>query len=138
MVTNIDLITKALLEICVINESETPSAEQASDALTTLNQMMEEWDEAGLKLGWAEQTSTTDTTPLPPYAERGVILMLALALAPSYGGAASVSQALISGAQMSYDRIQRKCLLAGIKPRDSSTMPAAEGGSATFDITRGY
>lgn len=135
--TNIDLITKALLQICVINESETPSAEQASDALTTLNQMMEEWDEAGLRLGWAEQTDSTDTTPLPPYAERGVILMLALALAPSYGGAASVTPALTSNAQLAYDRISRKCALNSLKERDSTNMPAAEGGISGYDILTG-
>ena len=64
--TNIELITKALLKLGVINESETPSAEQGIDALAELNALMEEWDEAGIRLGWSEQTDLSETAPLPP------------------------------------------------------------------------
>ncbi len=135
--TNIDLITRALLKIGVINESETPSAEQGMDALTELNQMLEEWEETGIHLGWCEQTSTADTTPLPPYAERGVTLSLALALAPSYGGAASVSDQLVIDHRSAMSVIERKAALKNLKPRDSRNMPSAEGGGYGYNIITG-
>lgn len=135
--TNIDIITRALLKLGIINESETPSAEQGADALTELNQLMEEWDEAGIKLGWCEQTDTSATAPLPPYAERGVTLRLALALAPSYGGAASVTPALIGDAEDSLKKLQRKVLLKGIVARDSRNMPQSEVPGTSFNITTG-
>lgn len=135
--TNLDIITRALLKIGVINESETPSAEQGADALTELNQLMEEWDEAGIALGWCEQTDTSATAPLPPYAERGVTLRLALALAPSYGGAASVTPALIGDAEDSLKKLQRKVLLKGIVARDSRNMPQSEVAGRTFNILTG-
>lgn len=127
----ITLISDSLLELGVINESETPSAEQGAHALRKLNQMLEEWEEAGIKLGWCEQTDITNTAPLPPYAERGVTLRLAMALAPSYGGAASVSESLVAETQEAYGRIQRKTALKNIVATDTSNMPRGEGDGFT-------
>jgi hypothetical protein len=134
---NIDLIKDALLEIGVVNESETPSAEQASHALRKWNQMMEAWEESGLKLGWCEQTDTSATTPLPPYAESGVTKKLAIALAPSYGGAASVSPLLIEEAREAMMVIERKAALTNLREADTRNMPLAEGGTNTFNILTG-
>jgi hypothetical protein len=132
--TNIELITKALLKLGIINESETPSAEQATDALDELNQMLEEWEESSINLGWSEQTSTSATAPLPPYAESGVILQLALALSPSYGGAASVTPALIKQADESMRMIERKAAIKVISEADSRNLPVAEGQYRTNRI----
>jgi hypothetical protein len=137
-VTNIDLIKDALLEIGVVNESETPSAEQASHALRKCNQMLEAWEESGIKLGWCEQTDTSATTPLPPYAESGVTLRLAIALASSYGGAASVTPALIESANDAMAVIERKAALKNLTPSDTRNMPTAEGGIGAHDILTGY
>jgi hypothetical protein len=131
--TIIDLITDALLEIGVINETETPSAEQGQHALRKLNQILETWEETkSIKLGWSEQTDISATAPLPPYAERGVTLKLAMALAPSYGGAASVSPALIAEFTEEFANIGRKAALKVVTERDTRNMPAGEG-----DLTRG-
>lgn len=136
--TNIELITKALIEITVIGETQTPSAEQGQDALTKLNQMMESWEVLdGIKLGWHEQTDISETAPLPPYAERGVTLSLALALASSYGGAASVTPTLIAEGQSHYNAILRKACLDNLVERRSDNMPRAEGGVSTFNIQTG-
>lgn len=133
----IDLISDALLEIGVINESETPSAEQGAHALRKLNQMLEEWEESSVRLGWSEQTSTGDTAPLPPYAERGVTLSLALALAPSYGGAASVSDQMMIEHRDAMAVINRKAALKNLTESDSRNLPAAESGLSTYNITTG-
>lgn len=136
--TNIELIRRALLAIGVINESETPSAEQGADALATLNEMLEMWEEEGVALGWAEQSDTGDDAPLPPYATRGVTLKLAIALAPDYGGAASITPALIKECDDAYGMILRKAALKNLKPNDTRNMPASEGGNGRgFNILTG-
>jgi hypothetical protein len=137
--TNIDLIKHALMDIGVIGESKTPTAAQAAHALTKLNQMLEGWEESGIKLGWFEQTDTSATTPLPPYAESGVTSKLAIALAPSYGGAASVTPYLLDDTLNGYDVIVRKAALKNLTPSDTSNMPRAEGGisGATYNIQTG-
>ena len=135
--TVIDLIKDALMDIGVIGESETPSAEQGVHALRKLNQMMEAWEESGVKLGWYEQADTSDTAPLPPYAESGVTSKLAIALAPSYGGAASVTPALIEQANDGYALITRKAAVKNLQPSDSSNMPASEGRITGSNILTG-
>jgi hypothetical protein len=136
-VTLIDLIKDALMDIGVIGESETPSAEQGVHALRKLNQMMEAWEESGIKLGWYEQADTSDTAPLPPYAESGVTSKLAIALAPSYGGAASVTPALIQEANDGYALITRKAALKNLQPSDTKNMPVSEGGPGSHNILTG-
>lgn len=138
MTDTITIISDALLELGVINESETPSAEQGSHALRKLNQMLEEWEEAGIKLGWAEQSDTSGTAPLPPYAERGVTLKLTLALASSYGGAASVTPALVAEADDAYGRLLRKAMLGNVVERKTGNIAPSEVPGGVWDITRGY
>ena len=71
-----------------------------------------------------------------PYAERGVTLKLALALASSYGGAASVTPALIAEATEAYDNILRKAMLKNLQPNDTRNMPRSEVPGGTYDITQ--
>ena len=126
--TNLDIISDALLDLGVINESETPSAEQGSHALRVLNQLLEAWEEEGVRLGWCEQTDTSEDAPLYPYALRGVTAALAVELAPSYGGAASITPALTAKLDAGMALINRKAALKNLKPLDMTNMPAAEGG----------
>src|SRR5690606_18588553 len=69
MTTNIQLIGDALRLINVINEVKTPSAEQGATALRVLNQLMEEWEECGIKVQYYEQTSTSVNFPCPAWTE---------------------------------------------------------------------
>jgi hypothetical protein len=132
--TNIQIISDALLDLGVINESETPSAEQGSHALRKLNEMLEAWEEEGVRLGWCEQTDTSADTPLYPYAIRGVTASLALELAPSYGGAASITPALSVKLEQGMALIYRKAALKNLKPLSMSNMNASEGGGYGYDI----
>jgi hypothetical protein len=133
MSTNLQIISDALLDLGVINESETPSAEQGSHALRVLNQMLEAWEEEGVRLGWCEQTDTSADAPLPPYALRGVTAALALELAPSYGGAASASPALIAKYESGMALINRKAALKNLKPIRAA-ISQGEGGGFGYDI----
>lgn len=133
MTTNIQLISDALLDLGVINESETPSAEQGQHALRKLNEMLEAWEEEGIRLGWCEQADISADSPLYPYAIRGVVASLALELAPSYGGAASITPALAAKVEQGMAVIYRKAALKNLKPLQTN-MQRAEGGNSSYDI----
>ena len=66
--TNTQVITRALREINVINEVQAPTAEQGAQALSKLNSLMEAWKEDSLDVGYFEQSTTSDTCPIPDYA----------------------------------------------------------------------
>jgi hypothetical protein len=84
-ITNVEIIGDALRELGVISEIQTPSAEQGAHALRKLNQMMAEWKDVKVDLGYYAQDTMSDTCPIPEYAENGVLTQLALRLAPNYG-----------------------------------------------------
>lgn len=132
--TNIDLIKDALLELGVINEVEIPSSEQGAHALRRLNQMIEAWDEDGTRLGYFEQTDTTADCPIPRWAERAVTCKLAIALAPSYGGAASVTPALVDECDRAHNAMLRRLINAQLHGADMTHL----GGVVTdYDINSG-
>lgn len=85
--TNVQIIGDALRLIGIIAETETPSAEQGEVGLRKLNQMMEAWEEEGVRLGYFAQSSTTDTCPIPAWAEKAVTGMLAVDLVTAFPGA---------------------------------------------------
>lgn len=134
MATNLQIIADALLDIGVINESETPSAEQGQHALRKLNEMLEAWEEDGLRVGWCEQTDTSADAPLFPYAIRGVTGALSIELAPSYGGAASITPALTAKYDIGMATITRKNALRALKPLRMTNMNRAEGGEFGYDV----
>lgn len=125
MATNLIVITDALRDIGVINEVETPSAEQGSHALRQLNNLMSQWLEDDCDLGYFTQTSTADTCPIPPWAEGGVKAGLALFLAPTYGK--SVSAEFVAKAESLISTVQRKCLVEKMRAANMDFMPMGEG-----------
>lgn len=133
--TNSDLIRDALGLISVINEVESPSPEQGSHALRVQNQMMEQWEEDGLKLQYFAQTSTTDEFPCAAYTEAGVTACLAIRLAPSYG--ATVSAELADQADKGYQTILRKSIIANMASTDLSQLPQGEGKISSYNILTG-
>lgn len=83
--TNLDFITAALRLLNVIDETESPSAEQGSQGLRVINQMLAQWTRDGVRLGWYAQTDLQATAPIETADERGVTFNLAVELAPYYG-----------------------------------------------------
>jgi hypothetical protein len=133
MTTNAVLISDTLKLLGVIGISQTASSAQGSHALRVLNQMMETWDEDGIKLGWFEQTTTVDDAPIPKWAEKGVISKLAQALSATYP-ASSMQPWVYDDTQNGYDTILR----IHVQPEaaDMSHMPLGYG-SGSFDINNG-
>ncbi len=125
MTTNLTIIEDALREVGVIAEIDTASAEQGATTLRKLNQMMEVWKEDGISFGYFGQSDTTDTIPIPDWAELGVTMGLAIAIAPTYG--ATVSAETIAVADISAGMILRKSLAERLTGLDMSHLPRGAG-----------
>lgn len=137
MSTNLEIITDALRGLNVIDETETPSAEQGSFCLRQLNQMLSAWKDAdGIDLGYFEQSSTAATCPIPAWAEAGVWAKLALRVASQFG--AQVPLGTIAAADEGYTTILRTVMNLKLEGADMSHLPQGTGRIySDYDITRG-
>lgn len=97
-ITNIDLIADSLRELGVINETQTPSAEQAQFGLRRLNQIMAQLATDDLDLGFFPQTLTSDNCPIPNFAELCITCLLALGMASNYGKSVSAELGTVTAA----------------------------------------
>jgi len=133
-ITNVEVIDDALKSLNVISEVATASSEQGKYVLTKLNQMMEMWREDGISIGFFPQSVTTDTCPIPDYAELAVISSLSVVIAPKYG--ATLSQELVAVIDRSYTALLRKSLYEKLDNTDMSHLPIGQGHFGTrYDIT---
>ena len=133
-ITNLEVIDDALKGLNVISEVATASAEQGKYVLTKLNQMMEMWREDGISVGFFPQSATTETCPIPDYAELAVISSLSVVIAPKYG--ASLSPELVAIIDRSYTALLRKSLSEKLDNTDMSHLPIGQGHFGTrYDIT---
>jgi len=115
---NSEIITSALRALRIVAEGESATAAQAADALVVLNQMMESWSVGETALHYFAQTDVSGECPIPQWAERGVIAMLAIELAADYG--AEITPALVKRAEDGYGVILRESIKAAMKPADMS------------------
>lgn len=83
--TALEMITRALRLSNVIDEIEDPSAEQGADGLSSLNDMMGQWDRDGIKMQWQQVAALSDELPLDAQDQRAVRFNLAVELAGDYG-----------------------------------------------------
>lgn len=126
-VTNAQIIGDALLLIGVIAEGQTLSAEQGATGLRALNQMLERWTEDGIELGYFAQDDSTDTCPIPAWAEQGVTSKLAQRLHANYP-ASQVPPWVMNDAENGYGTLARKCMVESLKPsRMDAVLPLGEG-----------
>jgi len=134
MSTNLEIIEDALRNINVISEVDTASAEQGTYGLRKLNQLMEMWKEDSIDVGWFAQSSTTDSAPIPDWAELAVVSALSVLLAPKYG--ATVSQELAAIVDNSINSVRRKLLAEKVDNADNSHLPRGQGwyGRQGYDI----
>lgn len=133
MTTNVQLIEGSLRDIGVIAEGQTVSAEQGSVALTRLNQLMESYAAEDLNVGYFAQTSTTDTLPLPAWAERGIRSKLALDLLTIYPSGQS-SPMLTDDELNGFGVIRRICMVAKLKPANMTHLGLGEARSLRTSI----
>ena len=125
MTTNLTIIGDALRDINVISEIDTVSPEQGKFGLRKLNQLMEMWKESSLDLQYFAQTATTDTIPIPDWAELAVTHALAILMAP--GMSAPISQELFTLADITVNVVKIKLQSEALTPVDLSHLPAGTG-----------
>jgi hypothetical protein len=88
------VIADALVEINVVRDGETPSAEMQARAIRALNKMMALWEADGRSLGYVPIGTVTDIMTVPDAALVGIYSSLAIMLAPGFG--ATVSPELVA------------------------------------------
>ena len=81
----LQLITRSLRLLRVIDRAEAPEAEDAQAALMALNAMMRRWEANGIALGWNALSDVQEDLPIPPEAEEAIAYNLAVVLRPEYG-----------------------------------------------------
>lgn len=122
--TYLDLITAAYRLRNVIDENESPSAEQGVAALNALNQMMAEWESEGVCLQYipiAASELSSDLT-LPLYAHAGITAALAVRLVS--GG--TVTPELRSQVENGYGAIVRRAVQDGLPAQGMQHIPTGE------------
>lgn len=129
----LDLITASLRSIGIIGETQTPSAEQGSDAVTRLNDLFAQWAEKGVDLGWNPKDLTTDTVVLPPGHVQGIKAQLAELLASDYG--VDVPPVVIRDAEDSRTILMRQALQAAFGRPNLRAMPL--GNTGVYNILTG-
>jgi hypothetical protein len=129
--SNLTIINDALSLIGVLPEGQDASAEQGTDALRALNDMLAEWSLNGIDIGWFPQTETTEDFPIDYRLQAVVKYNLAVHLSPAYGKPVPPEIAVIAGnfKQALVRRILNSQLLAA-----NPILPLAEGGGGGYNI----
>lgn len=89
MATALDIITGAMRKLGVIEANAQPSAEEAEQGLSALNDMCNAWNAQGIFTGFSTLATTADEFILDERHHGGVKAMLAVYLAPEYSAAPS-------------------------------------------------
>jgi hypothetical protein len=127
MTTNATILGDALRLVGVIAEGQSVSAEQGLNGLRYLNQMMATWEEDGVSIGYFAQSATTDSIPVPDWAEKGVTSKLAQRWQADYPSQ-QLPAWVLDNAQNGVGLIERKCMVESLKPaRMDTVLPSGEG-----------
>lgn len=131
MATNLDVITEAFRKANITNQRETLSAAQSTAGLELLNDMMSDWEEDGIELGYFPQTSLAGIIPVQDKFLRGIKYNLARAVAGDNG--ADVSAEVGRIASLTLGRLEKATTEEFAT--DFSHMPTGRNGF--FDVTTG-
>lgn len=120
----LDYITGALRSIGVLDEIDTPSAEQGSAAIRNLNNLMASLLEDGIDLGYTPLSSTTDTVSIPEGHRGTVQALLAQIEASDYG--VEIPPAVAGIASNGYNRLLGQAVYKDIRAARSNSLPWGE------------
>lgn len=105
MTTVVQLVSRSLRLLRVLDANEAAEAEDFATAVVALNAMCTRWEANGMALGWADVTAPDEEIPVPPEAEEAVVYNLALRLRAEYG--VSLDQDVVSFARQGLAEIRR-------------------------------
>lgn len=131
MSTNLDIITDAYRKANIINDRQVPTATQGAQGLTLLNDMMSDWEEDGIELGYFPQTLLADTIPTETKHDRGIKYNLARGIAGDNG--TPVPAETLRIAELTFARLEKST--TEVIETDFSHIPL--GRRAIFDVTTG-
>jgi len=126
--SNLTIINDALSLIGVLPEGQDASAEQGTDGLRAMNDMLAGWE---VDIGYFPQTETTEDWPCDYRHAEVVKYNLAVRLAPHYSKSIPPEVGIIAG--NTYNRLLRQQLVAALQPA-STILPIAEGGYGGYSI----
>jgi hypothetical protein len=127
MTTNLDVITDSYRKANVINDRETLSSKQANQGLVLLNDMMSDWEEDGIELGYYPVTLNEDI-PIDDKHLRGVKYNLSRAVAGD--NSLPLSQEVLRIAELTYARLEK----ATTENMDADFSHMPNGFNGTYDV----
>lgn len=121
------VIRDALQEILVQASEQPIESNEANDAIRLLNRMMAAWEADGIDLSYTPIDSLADTITVVDGALDGIVLNLAVKLAPQYDR--PVSQGLYLNAKNAMDAI-RKIAVTVTPSIFPATLPLGSGNQS--------
>jgi len=134
MATVNDVVSTALRLLKVKDAESEITAKEARDGLESLNDMMNEWEEAGLETGFVTLNDVNATLEVPESTLGAIKAKLALYIAPEYE--ANISPQLMQRARMSFIRLRDR--LDTIQGTEfPATLPVGSGNEEYFHSPNG-
>src|SRR4249919_1074228 len=130
MATASQIIRRALRLIGALNPTQAMKAQDAQDALETLNAMLAEWHEAQIGLPDYSLSALTDTLASDVADREAIAYQLAIRVAPEYG--LDIPPAVGVMAEQTMGRLRLRYFQPGSS--DLSELPAVRAG---FNIVTG-
>ena len=123
--TILDIVTDAARIVNLMDETQQLSAEQGAMALTALNDLMADYFEDGIELGWYPQTDLSVTAPLASTDARCVKLCFAKELAMRAGLTQTLPDDLKEQMEEAYQKLAKRTL--EYFESDMSNLPVPQG-----------
>lgn len=127
MATNSEVIEKSLRLIGILQEGETPSAEQGADGLGTMNDLFMEWDGDGIDIGFYPQTDLTAESPIYADCMQAANYNLAIAFSGEYRVEPPATVVII--ASKGYNRLLRDSINGQMKEAEMDHLPGVPSRS---------
>lgn len=124
------IIIRALTRLGIRAEETSLEPSEMQDGLDLLNDVLSNWEESGLNLGFSPIAGITDEVRIPRGAVAAAIDALAIMAAPEYSR--PISQALIISAKLSYENMLRANVFIGDCDYPS-TLPKGSGNECGYD-----
>ena len=122
--TNSNVIQDAL-GLLGVTSDVAMSAEDGALGLRGMNDLLTMWQDNEIDVGYSEQDTLTDNSPILPEYMLAVKFNLAVALAPHFGK--EPSGALVAHARDSYQRLQRAEQTSRLQPVSVAPLGRAWG-----------